>query len=243
QYGEQAVTEMTAQYMGKITHLDHRVGEIIAALKQRGNWENTVIVFSADHGDNMGEHGRVSKGGFQDGSARVPLIISGSAALISARGDRNPSPVSFLDLFPTFLELAGAKIPDYCQATSLLPILRGESDGVNDAVFSEIANGDSFNYMVRDQRWKWYLQTRNNRQGLFDMERDPHEMRNLISSTAQADTLQRLRDRMLHFLLVTQLNQGRGYQPLFKRLGMTFASQDQDERKRIICQRLGQVHS
>jgi len=243
QYGEQAVTEMTAQYMGKITHLDHRVGEIIAALKQRGNWENTVIVFSADHGDNMGEHGRVSKGGFQDGSARVPLIISGSAALISARGDRNPSPVSFLDLFPTFLELAGAKIPDYCQATSLLPILRGESDGVNDAVFSEIANGDSFNYMVRDQRWKWYLQTRNNRQGLFDMERDPHEMRNLISSTAQADTLQSLRDRMLHFLLVTQLNQGRGYQPLFKRLGMTFASQDQDERKRIICQRLGQVHS
>lgn len=100
---------MTAQYMGKITHFDDRVGEIIAALKQRGNWENTVIVFTSDHGERMGEHGLVSKTGFEEGSARVPLIIGGP---VVASGHRNASPVSFLDLFPTFLDLADAEIPD-----------------------------------------------------------------------------------------------------------------------------------
>lgn len=241
-YGGQAVAEMTAQYMGKITHLDHRVGEIVTALKQRGNWENTVVVFSADHGDRMGEHGLVSKVGFQDGSARVPLIIGGPAASVGTVGGRNSSPVSFLDLFPTFLDLARTEIPDYCQATSLLPIVRGETDHVNDAVFSEVANSSGFNYMVRDQKWKWYVHGRNEQQFLFNMELDPHEERNLISSTAHADTLQRLRDRMLRFLMTTQLNHARGYQPLFKRLGMAFPTEDQAERKRIICERLQQVH-
>jgi len=241
-YGPRSVAEMTAQYMGKITHLDDRVGELVQALKDRGNWENTVVVFSVDHGDRMGEHGLVSKCGFEEGSARVPLIIGGPAAPIATRGRRNASPVSFLDLFPTFLDLAGADIPDTCQAASLLPILNGETDYVHDAVFSEIANGESFNYMVRDARWKWHVHGKNGRECLFDMTADPHETRNLAGSPDHDDTVRRLHDRLLRFLMSTQLNHARGYRNLFDRIGMKFPTEAPDERKRIIAERLRQVH-
>ena len=238
-YGRHAIAEMTAQYMGKITHFDDRVGEIIAALKKRGNWENTVIAFTSDHGERMGEHGLVSKTGFEEGSARVPLIIGGPAAPVVA-GHRNASPVSFLDLFPTFLDLSGAEIPDYCQAVSLLPIVRGETDSVQDAIFSEISRNDQFCYMVRDTRWKWSIQAQNER--LYDLQNDPHEMQNLAQSPAHADTAQRLRNRLLTFLTDTQLNHARGYKPLFTRIGMQFPTEDPTDRKRIIHDRLRQVH-
>ena len=187
----------------------------------------------------MGEHGLVSKTGFEEGSARVPLIISGPAAPV-ASGHRNASPVSLLDLFPTFLDLAGAEIPDYCQAASLLPIVRGETDSVHDAVFSEISRNDQFCYMVRDARWKWSIQAQNER--LFDLQNDPHEMQNLAQSPAHADTAQRLRNRLLTFLTDTQLNHARGYKPLFTRIGMQFPTEDPADRKRIIRDRLRQVH-
>ena len=160
-----------------------------------------------------------------------------------ARGHRNASPVSFLDLFPTFLDLAGTKIPDYCQAASLLPVVMGEADQVHDAVFSEIANGESFNYMVRNSQWKWYIHGKNGRECLFDMIADPHEMVNLARSPEHADTAQRLRDRMLTFLMSTQLNHARGYENLFTRIGMTFPTDDPDQNKRTICERLRQVHT
>ena len=242
-YGREQLRRMTALYIGKIKHLDDRVGEIVGALKQRGNWENTVVVFSVDHGDRMGEHGLVSKCGFEEGSARVPLIIGGPAAPVARRALRNASPVSLLDLFPTFIDIAGGEVPDTCQATSLLPIVRGETDHVHDAVFSEIAQDDGFNYMVRDARWKWTIHGKSGRQRLFDMETDPLETRDLVDSAEHADTVQALRDRMLRFLMSTQLNQARGYENLFTRIGMKFPTEDADERKRIIRDRLRQVHS
>jgi len=228
--------------MGKITHLDDRVGEIIEALKKRGSWENTVVVFSVDHGDRMGEHGIVSKCGFEEGSVRVPLIIGGPAVPLETRGFRSASPVSFLDLFPTFLDLAGGDIPDYCQGMSLLPIVTGQADHVHDAVFSEIANGKSFNYMVRDRQWKWYTHGRSGKECLFDMVTDPRETDNLASQPGHAGTTQRLRDRLLTFLMSTQLNHARGYRILFDRIGMTFPTEDHEERKRIIHKRLCEVH-
>lgn len=242
QYTRDEVAAMTAQYMGKITHLDDRVGELVAALKARGNWENTVVVFSADHGDRMGEHGLVSKCGFEEGSVRVPLIVSGPAAPLRNRGARNASPVSFLDLYPTFLELAGTGIPDFCQGTSLLPLVTGTADAVHETVFSEIANGESFNYMARDARWKWYIHGRNGHQCLFDLQSDPWERTNLAGQPEHAETLGRLRNRMFEFLMSAQLNHARGYRNLFDRMGMQFPSKDPADCKRIIHDRLREVH-
>jgi choline-sulfatase len=239
-YGRKETAAMIAQYMGKITHLDDRIGQLIEAVKRRGNWENTVVVFSADHGDRMGEHGLVSKCGFEEGSARVPLIIGGPGA--PTTGSRNASPVSLLDLFPTFLELAGGEIPYSCQAESLLPLVRGECEEIHDAVFSEIANGDSFNYMVRDARWKWYCHGKSGRQCLFDMAADPLELHNCLGSPEYADTLRRLRERLLAFLMENQINHARGYRILFDRMGMRFPTEDPNERKSIIRERLREVH-
>lgn len=116
----------------------------------------------------------------------------------------------------------------------------GETDSVHDAVFSEISRQDQFCYMVRDARWKWSIQAQNER--LFDLQNDPHEMQNLAQLPAHTDTAQRLRNRLLTFLTDTQLNHARGYKPLFTRIGMQFPTEDPEDRKRIIRNRLRQVH-
>lgn len=240
QYDVNEIANMMALYMGKITHLDDRVGQLVDTLRQRGNWENTIVVFGVDHGDRMGEHGIVSKCGFQDGSVRVPLIIGGPAAPIRDRGLRNASPVSLLDLFPTLIELAGGEVPEVCQASSLVPILAGEVGGVHDTVFSEIANGERFSYMARSDRWKWYGQ--GGRECLYDMKDDPWETENLAASPRHGEIVQGLRNELLEFLMSTQLNHARGYRNLFDRLGLRFPTEDPVVRKRIICARLRQVH-
>ena len=239
----ETMRKMTAQYMGKMSHLDDRIGELVETLKTRGNWHNTVTVFSADHGDHMGEHNLVGKCGFEEGSARVPLIISGPGTPLSGRGRRNASPVSFLDLYPTFLELAGSRIPFQCQGASLVPILRGEKDRVHDAVFSEIADGDDFNYMLRDSRWKWSLEGTSGREHLFDMDADPHELQNLADSPAHAGTIRDLRHRFMRFLSNTQVNSARGYRILFDRIQLRFETEQPTEKQRMIIERLRDVHT
>jgi len=195
-YGRQAVAEMTAQYMGKITHLDDRVGEMIGALKERGNWKNTVVVFSVDHGDRMGEHGIVSKCGFEEGSVRVPLIIGGPAAPAATHGFRNPSPVSFLDLFPTFLDLAGAEPLPYVAGRSLSGML---SDGPPPAdwaneVFCEYrgAHGDQPSCMVRSGPWKLMYYAEFDTFLLFNLEEDPEEMHDRAADPACAEIAKEL---------------------------------------------------
>jgi arylsulfatase A-like enzyme len=123
-----------------------------------------------------------------------------------------------------------------------LPLLCGECEEIHDAVFSEIANGDNLDYMVRGSRWKWYTHSKSGAQCLFDMENDPQEMHNCANLPEHADTLQRLRERLLTFLMKNQVNHARGYQILFDRMGIRFPTEDPDERKRIIRERLRDVH-
>ena len=128
----------------------------------------------------MGEHGLMSKSRFQDGSVRIPLIIrqGGSAG---ESGIINTSPVSLIDLYATIIDLAGGIMPDYCQVKSLIPIIHGKCESVNKAVVSEISENYNFNYMVRTDKWKWYIH--NSNEALFDMLNDPWE-KTILRKTA-----------------------------------------------------------
>ena len=104
-----------------------------------------------------------------------------------------------------------------------MDLARGDVESVHDAVFSEIARGADFNYMVRDARYKWFVEGKE--EFLYDLEDDPFELRNLAPLPAYRGDRDRLRERLRRFLMETQFNHAAGYQNLFTRMGLQVANE------------------
>ena len=112
---------MIANYYGMISLIDHSVGRILSALADRGLEEDTIVVYSTDHGDLLGDHGLYLKGPTAyEGLLRVGLIVRGPSV---PAGKRIDDPVSTLDLAATFAELGGASLSPQAQSRSLLPVI------------------------------------------------------------------------------------------------------------------------
>ena len=126
-----------AYYMANCEMIDTKVGQIIDRLEQQGLLANSVVIFTSDHGESLGDHGLVQKWNMYDCVTRVPSIVFGPDHFVGGR------PVddlySWFDLGPTVLELAGLSAPDYVEAQSMMPDLRGEESGRREAVFCEVA--------------------------------------------------------------------------------------------------------
>lgn len=171
-------------YYGMITCIDDMVGELVAQLKQDGMYENTYIIFTSDHGDNLGEHGMIgNKHTPMEGSVAVPLLITGPSV---KRGAKVDTPVALVDMYPTIMEMTGVKYDDpEMPGVSLLPILLGKEPAMDRTVFSEW-HGVGFQgawYMLANQHYK-YIYYERDRPSLFDMQADPHEMTDLALDPA-----------------------------------------------------------
>jgi choline-sulfatase len=174
--------ERTARraYLAAVSYADERVGEVLAALEECGLAGDTVVVFTADHGELLGEHGLWYKMSFLDPSARVPLIVRGPGG---ASG-RVATPVSHLDLAPTLAELAGAGAPGEPDGASLVPLLRGEPWGDRDVPGEYLAEGVTAPaVMIRRGRHK-FVRCGDDPDQLFDLDADPHEVENLADGDA-----------------------------------------------------------
>ena len=170
-------------YYAAITYMDERVGEVLDALAATGLEGETVVVFTADHGEMAGERGLWYKMSFLDGSARIPFLWRGPGIVCQARA----GPVSQLDLAPTLAELAGAAPPEAGFAgRSLAPALRGE-DAAGAPVISEyLAEGVTDPaVMVRSGRYK-LIRCPGDPDLLYDLDADPRELRNLADDPAHA---------------------------------------------------------
>ena len=131
------VRRWQASYYGLMTEVDHNLGLLFDALKESGAWQDTLIVFTSDHGEQMGDHWLIGKLGFFDESYAVPLIIRNPDAVADAqRGTRVDAFTENIDLMPTLLDWLGAPIPEQCDGASLLPsTLNGAAtQGWRDAV-------------------------------------------------------------------------------------------------------------
>ena len=184
--------KMRRCYYALVTYIDRKVGTLIDELKRCGEYDNTAIVFTSDHGDMLGERGMVQKRCFYEWAARVPLILalpSGERA-----GERDSRPATLLDLLPTFADIAGLERPlEGAEGASLVrPAEPGRvafseyhSEGVRTACF-----------MVRDEKYKLvYIHGFDGQ--LFDLEKDPREMRNLWDNPDYAA----IREAMIRRLL------------------------------------------
>ena len=167
-----ALQEISASYLGKITLIDDAVGQILSAYRQKGWLDDTVVLFASDHGEMLGDHGRLSKSVFYDSAVRVPLIVR---MPVGPRGRTCDALVETLDLHATILDAAGADPWRHQDSLSLLPLVDGHVPHLRTNVLSEV----HAHTMLRDERWKLIIGRDGQSLQLFDLVRDPLEQTNL----------------------------------------------------------------
>jgi len=180
-------------YMGLIKQVDDQMGKLFAFMEERGLVDNTMIVFTSDHGDYLGDHWMGEKDLFHDPSVRVPLIVyDPRKEADAARGTVSEDLVEGIDLVPTFLEFfGGEQKPHILEGRSLKPILTGQTTEWREFAISEfdystryarelldVDQKDARLVMVCDKRWK-YVYCEKFRPMLFDLENDPNELNDL----------------------------------------------------------------
>lgn len=194
-------------YMGLVKQIDDNLGRLIESLKAAGRLDDTLIVFTSDHGDLLGDHWLGEKEMFYEPSAGVPLIIVDPAA--QRRGQVVDDLVEAIDLLPTFVEAVGAPADaQWLEGKSLLPHLRGQASGQREAAFSELdyafygaraALGLGVNQaraeMVCTERWKLIRYVGFAPQ-LFDLQDDPQELVDLGLAPAHASVRAELLERL-----------------------------------------------
>ena len=168
--------------------IDEGVGEILEALEQTGQLDNTIIVFTSDNGYFYGEHGlSVERRLAYEESIRLPLLVR--YPRIVKRGTVRDEFALNIDLAPTLLELAGVSIPTTSQGRSLLPLLRGSRVAWRNSFLVELYSDKVFPRIVqmgykavRNQRWKYihYLELKGMDE-LYDLKNDPYELHNVIN--------------------------------------------------------------
>ena len=193
--------EMVKGYYRLITGVDDAVGAIVAALKDGGLADNTVLIFMGDNGYYLGEHGLADKWFMHEESIRVPLIVHDPRLPAARRGTKRTEMVLNIDLAPTLLSVAGAPVPARMQGRDLLPLVRGDSPPWREDWFYEHLfphKGIPKSEGVRTERWAYwkYIEQMHDAEWLYDLKNDPHETRNLVADAASAPVLEDLRQRV-----------------------------------------------
>ena len=171
---------MKAYYYAEISFIDYQTGRILAALEQTGEAENTLIVFSSDHGELLGDYHCFGKRTFLDSAARVPLLAVWPDRLPA--GAVCPTPVSLIDVMPTFLEAAGIDAaPLALDGQSLRTI--SEAEPSDRLVLGQILEEANASYMATDARWKYIYSALDEREYLFDLAADPGETDDVATHT------------------------------------------------------------
>ena len=210
-----------ALYYAMINQIDDQFARILETLEETGQRDNTVIIFTSDHGEMLGDHGLLQKGcRFYEGLVRVPLILSWPGRFLE--DVRRDALVELLDLSATIVELGGLEQPEYMQGRSLVPLLtRGEQpDELRDFVRCEyfdaldphFTGGEgTFATMYRDRRYKLSVYHGHGLGELYDLEQDPWEHHNLWDDPGS----QQLKARLMaasfdsHVLLTTDVGSRR----------------------------------
>lgn len=186
--------EAIQAYRASIAFMDAQVGRVVDTLQKLGLAENTVIVFTSDHGYHMYQHGLWQKMSLFENSARVPLVIVDPSA--KAKGKATTALVELVDLYPTLAELCGLKSPDYLDGKSLAPVLSDPAQTVKDAAFTQCRQG----YSIRTAKWR-FTSWNGGKQGeqLFDLETDPRETTNLAAHPTHEKLVAELRARLKEY--------------------------------------------
>ena len=175
------------------THADHQIRTVIGTLQEEGLVDNTIVLFTSDHGDLLGNHGFWSKTVFYEDSAKVPMVLVPTAAQGSELGYdvRDDRLAAQCDVMPTLLELCGIPVPDTVEGLSLV------GDKKREYLYGEFYEDVKASRMVRDARHKLVYYPTGNRFQLFDMLADPDELNDLADEPGNAEVRHRLTEALI----------------------------------------------
>jgi uncharacterized sulfatase len=176
---ERMIRMMSAAYYGLVTHTDEQIGRLLDELEQLGMAGNTLVLFTADHGNMLGDHGRWFKGIMYEGSAHIPLIWRGPKGAPENKGRVEQKLVENTDLAPSILETIGVPVPEGVQGKSFVSLARGRDPKWKDLAYAQLRDG-----MIRTPEFKFID---NSLEGsgpyeLYDMRKDLKEENNLADS-------------------------------------------------------------
>ncbi len=213
---EKKQTRLKSAYFGLMSEVDANLGRLFEHLKDQGLWDNTLIVFTSDHGEQMGDHWLLGKLGYFNESYHIPLIIyDPSAAADASRGQVISGFTENIDIMPTLLEWAGAEIPQQCDGRSLLPGIRHGTFPANwrteahwEYDFRDILNGTAMEAelgltphqctlnVIRDNDYK-YVHFTHLPPLFFDLKQDPAELHNLAGDPSYLPKVLEYAQKML----------------------------------------------
>lgn len=222
-----ALRRAQAGYFGLIEHLDAQIAPLIREFKARSEKAGRpwVVILTADHGEALGDNGFYRKCEPYEGSANIPFIITGSAALGFKAGTRSNQPVCLEDVMPTLLSLAGAECPAHVDGVNLKPTLQGKEQKIRDWLHIEHApcysDAQAFQALT-DGRFKYIWRPLDGSEQLFDLSKDAHEEHDLSKDAVSSETLGKWRQRLVErlanrpegFSKDGKLVPGRPYHPL-----------------------------
>ncbi len=196
-YSDEAARTALAYYFSNITLIDQQIGRVLDALEARGRLDNTVILFTSDHGDLMGDHGLWFKSLAYEGAVRVPMILFDGRS--RGPGQISEKLVSLVDLLPTLLTAAGRPVPDDLPGRDLAALaVQPDDDRPFMAVEVECMNGPL--QALRSSKWKYIHYESGDFEELYDLENDPHEFENLAHDPGHRDTARALRRDLAAYL-------------------------------------------
>jgi arylsulfatase A-like enzyme len=203
-FGEAHVLNSKKHYYALITFLDEQVGKIIQKLKDKGMYDNSLILFVSDHGDMLGDHHHWRKTYAYEGSAKVPMVIK-----LPADSFGNPEtgrvldyPVEIRDILPTFLDAAKGEIPEIIDGKSMLRLINGSDNNWRTYIDLEHAvayQDDNYWCALTDgkEKYIWFF---NGKEQLFNLVEDPKELKDLSKSMNHKEQLEKWRKRMISHL-------------------------------------------
>lgn len=167
-------------YYACVSFMDSQVGRVLDALEKSGQRDNTIVVFWGDHGWHLSDKGMWAKGTLFETTARGPLLIADPRQ--KTTGQSCARVVEYLGMYPTLVELCGLPKPAWLEGTSLVPLLQNPRAEWNRPAFTVQPRGWAIGRSIRTERWR-YTEWDEGRRGqlLFDLENDPHELRNLAT--------------------------------------------------------------
>ena len=192
--GPEGIREYAAIYHGMVKYIDDQVGRILGKLDDLGLAENTLVIFTSDHGDMVGAHGCIGKSisSFFDDLVRIPLAMRLPGRI--RPGTVVKAPVSQIDLMPTIVDYVGQPVPPDVHGRSLRPLIEGRRVEWRDYAFCQRAMRLR---MLRTRRYKYAYGLKPQMRALYDLENDPNEDHNLADEAAHADTVRHMHRRLL----------------------------------------------
>ena len=209
--------ELRANYMANVTLLDKYVGKVLDALSESGQSENTIVVFTSDHGEMLGDHGMLEKRSFYEESSKVPLLIK--VPWISKEQKFISGNISHVDLVPTLLDLINQKIPENVQGSSRKKVLLGQENLDSNNIFiqwnglgdrdlgNELINkmnSISRRCIVSSDRWKLSVAESEDSSELFDLNSDQNELLNRIFDPSCKAKIALMKDAIKRWQLDTK---------------------------------------